>query len=87
MSEKPSLVFICSENSARSVLAEALARQLYSDRFAIYSAGSQPGTVDGRALEALQRQGINQQDLSSKAIKDLPLQQYDYAILLCEKAS
>lgn len=86
MSDQPSLLFVCSENSARSVLAEAAARHHYSDRFAIFSAGSTPGTVDVRAREALQRRGINHQGLTSKAIKDLPQQQFDYAILLCDKA-
>jgi ArsR family transcriptional regulator len=86
MSGQPSLLFVCSENSARSVLAEATARQQYSDRFAVYSAGSNPAAVDSRALEALQRRGIDSEGLYSKAIKDLPQQQFDYAILLCEKA-
>ena len=86
MSDQPSLLFVCSENSARSVLAEAAARHHYSDRFTIYSAGSAPGAVDVRALEALQRSGINSAGLSSKDIKDLPQQQFDYAILLCDKA-
>lgn len=86
MSTQPSLLFVCSENSARSVLAEAAARHHYSDRFTVYSAGSHPGSVDVRALEALQRHGIKSEGLSSKAIKDLPPQQFDYAILLCDKA-
>lgn len=86
MSEMPSLLFVCSENSARSVLAEAAARQHYSDRFAVYSAGSNPGAVDVRALEALQRRGIDNAGLYSKSINQLPLQQFDYAILLCDKA-
>lgn len=86
MPHLPSLLFVCSENSARSVLAEAAARHYYADRFAIFSAGSQPTVVDERALAALQRRGIHHQDLHSKSIHDLPLQQFDYAILLCDKA-
>lgn len=86
MSESPSLLFVCSENSARSVMAEAIATHHYGDRFRIFSAGSNPATVDHRALEALQRQGISGDHCHSKAIRDLPLQQFDYAILLCDKA-
>ncbi|RVU35403.1 ArsR family transcriptional regulator [Rheinheimera riviphila] len=86
MSDIPSLLFVCSENSARSVMAEAVAKNSYRDRFRIFSAGSNPGTVDLRALAALKRQGIAADDSYSKAIHDLPQQQFDYAILLCDKA-
>jgi ArsR family transcriptional regulator, arsenate/arsenite/antimonite-responsive transcriptional repressor / arsenate reductase (thioredoxin) len=86
MSDQPSLLFVCSENSARSVLAEAAARHHYSDRFTVYSAGSSPGTVDVRALDALHRRGIPGEGLYSKGINQLPQQQFDYAILLCDKA-
>jgi ArsR family transcriptional regulator, arsenate/arsenite/antimonite-responsive transcriptional repressor / arsenate reductase (thioredoxin) len=81
-----SLLFVCSENSTRSILAEALARQQYSDRFAIYSAGSTPSEVDAGTFDALSRYGVASDGLYAKAINDLPIAQFDYAILLCETA-
>ena len=86
MAALPSLLFVCSENSARSVMAEAIAKHRYGDRFHIFSAGSNPGTVDSRAVAALKKYGVAADDCYSKSIKDLPQQKFDYAILLCDKA-
>lgn len=86
MLKKPTLVFICTENSARSLMAEAIARSQYADRFDVFSAGSQPTYPDIRALDAIQRHGLSNEGLVSKSLADLEDTDFDYAIVLCSKA-
>ena len=83
---KPSLVFVCTENSARSLMAEAIARQKYSDRFAVFSVGTAPDAPDVRAIEALKQHGFATTQLSSKSFAALGDMAIDYAIILCNKA-
>ncbi|MBO6509493.1 MAG: arsenate reductase ArsC, partial [Roseibium sp.] len=53
------VLFVCTANSARSVLGEALLRHLGKGNFTTYSAGSTPrGTVNPDALACLERHGL-----------------------------
>lgn len=83
---KPTLIFICTENSARSLMAEAIARSQYSDRFNVFSAGSQPTYPDIRALDAIKRHGLSNEGLTSKSFAEFADTEFDYAIVLCSKA-
>ncbi|GGW49456.1 metalloregulator ArsR/SmtB family transcription factor [Alishewanella tabrizica] len=81
------ILFICTENSARSIMAEAIARHKYSDRFEVYSAGSHPSTADSRALAVLASHRINTEGLFSKPLSAHQQTQFDYAIVLCSKTA
>ncbi len=81
-----SVLFLCTGNSARSQLAEALFRHLAEDRFQVYSAGTQPLKVDERVYQVLSQQGIEQSDLHSKTVSDLPLDHFSFVITLCDNA-
>lgn len=83
---KPNLVFVCTENSARSLMAEAIARQKYNDRFNVFSVGTFPTEPDERAIKALQQNGFITEGLSSKSFAALGNTEIDYAIILCDKA-
>ncbi|TAK89876.1 MAG: arsenate reductase ArsC [Burkholderiaceae bacterium] len=62
------VLFLCTGNSARSVLAECALNHFGAGRFRAYSAGSQPtGRVNPFAIEALQKAGIPAQGLRSKS--------------------
>ena len=67
-SETHNVLFLCTGNSARSILAEALLNHLGGGRFQAYSAGSQPaGKVNPGALAELERRGLPAQSWRSKS--------------------
>ncbi|MRI32920.1 phosphotyrosine protein phosphatase [Endozoicomonas sp. OPT23] len=82
-----SILFLCTGNSARSQLAEALFRQAAGDQFQVFSAGTDPDEVDARVYRALKLQGITASDLKSKTVEELSQNYFDYVITLCDKAS
>ena len=68
MAQPLHVLFLCTHNSARSVLAECLLNHLGRGRFRAFSAGSAPsGTVNPFALQALAEQGVDIAGVRSKA--------------------
>jgi arsenate reductase len=69
MAERPyNVLFLCTGNTARSILAEAILRKDGAGKFTAFSAGSQPkGTVNPFALKVLASYGYPTEGLSSKA--------------------
>jgi len=83
---KKSVLFLCSGNSARSQMAEAVLRQLAPEQFDAASAGTQPEGVDPRTLQVLEKAGIDTAGLVSKGAESFADQHFDYVISLCDKA-
>ncbi len=84
------IAFICVGNSARSQIAEALARhhakRLGLEGVEFYSAGSKPsGYVHPLALEVLQERGIDTSLLRSKHLNEIPLEELDLVFTLCKE--
>jgi arsenate reductase len=80
------ILFLCVANSARSQLAEGLAKNIFGTKAEIQSAGSQPSKVNLLAIEAMSEAGIDLSAHSSKTAEQLPpgfLADLDYAITLC----
>jgi len=85
-SNKRRVLFLCTGNSARSQMAEALLKHRAGQDFEVFSAGTHPEEVDPQALKALANFGVDSQQLVSKSISDFAGQQFDYVITLCDKA-
>ena len=81
------ILFLCVANSARSQLAEGLARSLLGAKANVQSAGSVPsGKVNPLAIETMKEIGIDISSHTSKSIDDLDAQfldRLDYVVTLC----
>ena len=82
------VLFLCTGNSCRSVMAEALLNQLGHGRFAAVSAGSHPaGYVHPGSLATLARHGIDAGSPRSKSWDEFAGQEFDYVITVCDGAA
>ena len=77
------ILFLCVANSARSQMAEGLARQILGPRAEISSAGSKPAPVNPHAIEAMAEIGIDIADQSSKSVDTVDLSGLDLVVTLC----
>ncbi|MBU2953166.1 metalloregulator ArsR/SmtB family transcription factor [Marinobacter sp. F3R08] len=84
---KRRVLFVCTANSARSLMAEALLRDMAGDRFEVASAGTEPDSPHPLALKVLEEAGISTEGLHSKQLADMQGQYWDYVITLCDKAA
>jgi arsenate reductase len=77
------LVFLCVANSARSQMAEGLARHLFGDRVSVQSAGSQPSRVNPNAIAVMAEIGIDILTQTAKSIDAVDIWHADLVITLC----
>jgi len=82
------ILILCTGNSCRSVLGEALINHLGKGRFQAFSAGSHPtGKVNANALATLARHGISTEGFSSQSWDEFDDKDIDIAITVCDSAA
>ncbi|MCX6564058.1 MAG: arsenate reductase ArsC [Candidatus Aminicenantes bacterium] len=84
---KKRVLFLCTSNSARSQMAEALVNHDLGDHFEAYSAGTAPKTPHPAALKVLAEIGIDHSRARSKSLEEYEGQPFDYVITLCDGAN
>ncbi|MFN3551220.1 MAG: arsenate reductase ArsC [Endomicrobiia bacterium] len=83
---KKKVLFICTHNSNRSQIAEALLNNLYFEKYEAYSAGTQPSKVNEYAIKVLKEIGIDISKNRSKHIDEFKNEFFDYVVTVCDTA-
>ena len=83
MNTPSSILFLCVANSARSQMAEGLARAKFGPRVRVQSAGSEPSRVNPLAIEALREAGADISSHVSKSVDTIDPGTVDLVITLC----
>jgi arsenate reductase (thioredoxin) len=78
-----SILFLCVANSARSQMAEGLARNLFGPGVAVTSAGSKPTRVNPAAIEVMAELGIDISGQHSKSVDEVATGDLDLVVTLC----
>ena len=80
------VLFVCTGNSARSIMAEALLRHHGGDRFDVHSAGTVPRGVNPLTIRVLEESGIDASGARSKSVNEYLDQTFDYVVTVCDEA-
>ncbi len=80
------VLFLCTHNSARSQIAEALLGRLGGEDFFVRSAGTERSRVNPLAVRTLAELGIDWSGARSRALKEFVDQPWDYVITVCDRA-
>jgi arsenate reductase len=81
------VLFLCTGNSARSIMGAALLRQLGGDAFEVFSAGTHPKGVNPYTVRVLEPLGIDMSAERSKNVSEFAEQSFDYVITVCDSAA
>jgi protein-tyrosine-phosphatase/DNA-binding transcriptional ArsR family regulator len=79
------VLFLCTGNSARSQIAEALAEQLSQGAVRAVSAGSHPKALHPNAVRVMRKRGIDLKGRRSKHLSEFTGERFDYVISLCDR--
>ena len=79
------VLFLCTGNSARSQMAEALLQHLAGERVEVASAGSHPKAMHDNTVRAMRARGIDLGGRRSKPISELAGRRFDHVITLCDR--
>jgi arsenate reductase len=80
------VLFVCTGNSARSQIAEALLRDFGGPEFDVNSAGTEPGVVNPYSVRVLGEIGIDWSAARSKSVTEFIGRPFDHVITVCDRA-
>ncbi len=80
------VLFLCTHNSARSQIAEGLARASAPDGAEVWSAGTEPAQVHPLAIEVMAEIGIDIREHRSRSLEEVPWREADTVVTLCGDA-
>ncbi len=81
------VLFLCTGNSARSIIGAALLRQMGGDAFDVYSAGIHPKGINPYTVRVLDELNIDISAERSKDVSEYEGQSFDYVITVCDAAA
>ena len=80
------VLFVCTGNSARSIMAEALLRQQGGAAFEVSSAGTEPRGINPLTIRTLEAAGLDASWARSKSVTEFLGQPFEYVITVCDQA-
>ncbi len=80
------VLFICTHNSARSQMAEALLRKLRGAEYDVLSAGTSPTRVHPHVVKVMEEIGIDMSGHRAKAVDELAGRRFDLVVTVCDAA-
>jgi len=86
MPDRIRVLFVCTHNSARSQIAEALLKRDGGNDFEVYSAGTEITRVNPYAVKVIEDAGIDWSAARSKSVTEFLGQPFDYVITVCDRA-
>ena len=87
VNRKIRVLFLCTGNSCRSQMAEGWARYLKNRVIEAFSAGIEKHGMNPLAVKAMAEAGVDISQQHSKLVEELPEQQFDYVVTLCNHAN
>jgi len=83
---KPRVIILCTANSARSQMGEAILRHLAEDRFEVVSAGTQAGSVHPLAIAVMREVEMDISGQRAKSVDEFRGQEFEAVITVCDHA-
>ena len=83
---KTTILFLCTHNSARSQIAEALMNTLFSEQYKAASAGMEATNVNPYVIKVMEELGIDMSHARSKTVSEFSNKQFDYVVTVCDYA-
>ena len=80
------VLFLCTQNSARSQMAEAILRSHSKGQIDVFSAGTEPAEVHPLAVRVMSQMNIDLRSHRSKSLEEFIGQDFDYIITVCDRA-
>jgi arsenate reductase len=80
-------LFLCTGNSARSIIAEALLKSAGKEAFDVHSAGTDPKGINPYTLRILEQDGFDTTGFRSKSLNEYLDERFDYVITVCDRAA